>query len=378
MGACSSADDGAGTGTTAGVNTPAGTPGAPGTVGGLPPTGTTGTPGGVAGSGVGTTPPVGTGTGTGTAGAPAGTGGAGAVNMMMLPAADGEGFSSNVKIEYNDPNMKCYEFRVHAQGNKMAAWSVPTTPDLYTSFFFSAPWTGTQYVRSFRYLMGNESVIHHYLFFREATASADGSITGPKVHADGQLLQGWAPGGDDVYYSANMGQAMPPVTYLLESHHNNKTGGPAPDNTGMEVCVTTTKPELLASISWLGTDLISGTQASGTCDPPDTHPIHLVGGSPHMHTKGIQQTVVINRAGGMKEILHDKPFDFNNQIGYRLSAVINAGDTITTTCKYNAPTQFGEKTSDEMCYFFTLHYPADSLNTPGLGTFIHGPNTCGI
>ena len=112
-------------------------------------------------------------------------------------------------------------------------------------------------MRSFRYLKGNEAVIHHYLFFRESTVSADGSIAAMKLHADGQLLQGWAPGGEDVYYSANMGQEMPAVTYCLESHHNNKTGAPAPDNTGMEVCVTTTKPAIVASISWLGTDAIS-------------------------------------------------------------------------------------------------------------------------
>jgi hypothetical protein len=294
-----------------------------------------------------------------------------------MPPPGGEGSTQTTKIEYNDPNMKCYEFRVHAEGNKMAPWTVPTTPDLYTEFYFSAPWTGTQYVRSFRYMKGNDAVIHHYLFFKEE-GGADGSIAPMTLHAGGQLLQGWAPGGQDVYYSANLGQEMAPVTYLLESHHNNTTGVPAPDNTGIEVCVTTTKPEHVAEVSWLGTDLIAGVEASGTCDPPGTEPIHVLGGVPHLHTKGIQQIVIINRANGMKETLHDKPFDFRNQVSYQLSAVINAGDTITTTCKYNAPANFGEKTSDEMCYFFTLYYPAGALRTPGIGSVIHGPNTCGI
>jgi hypothetical protein len=98
-----------------------------------------------------------------------------------------------------------------------------------------------------------------------------------------------------------------------------------------------------------------------------------------MHTKGIHQTVVINRANGMKETIHDQPFDFKNQISYALSVDLNAGDTVTTTCKYNGPASFGEKTSDEMCYFFTLYYPAGALRAPGLiGAIAHGPNTCGI
>jgi hypothetical protein len=53
------------------------------------------------------------------------------------------------------------------------------------------------------------------------------------------------------------------------------------------------------------------------------------------------------------------------------------GDSIKTTCKYNAPASFGEGTNDEMCYLFTLYYPKLSLtNGNPIGTLIHGPNTC--
>ena len=107
IGACASTDNGGGTAPVAGINPTPIVPIAPGTTGAVPPTGSTATPGGVSGSGsmvVTTLPPVGAGTG----GAPAGTGGAPSVNMMMPPVAHGEGTTGNVKIEYNDPNMKCY------------------------------------------------------------------------------------------------------------------------------------------------------------------------------------------------------------------------------------------------------------------------------
>ena len=88
--------------------------------------------------------------------------------------------------------------------------------------------------------------------------------------------------------------------------------------------------------------------------------------------------VTINRAGGTADVIHDLPFDFNTQTSYPLTAVMNAGDTITTHCDYSKPSTFGQATTAEMCYFFTVYYPAHVLETPGIGTFIHGPNTCGI
>jgi hypothetical protein len=302
----------------------------------------------------------------------AGTGGTDMVTTGSMPTIQKQ------PIEYNDPEMKCYEFRAHAEGDKNAPFSVSTQPDLYTSFFFAAPWTGMQYVRSMTTALDNVQVIHHYLFFREDTASPDGSIAPPKPHVDGQLLQGWAPGGEDAYYSENLGQEMPAGTYLLETHHNNTTGGPAPDHSGIRVCVTPKVPEHVASISWLGTDAISGTTAQGICDPKDDGPIYILGGTPHLHKKGVRQTVTINRKGGGSEVLHDQPFDFMNQVSWPDKAVIMPGDTITTKCFYNAPANFGEKTSDEMCYFFTIYYPKLSLTDVGVGSVVHGANQCGV
>jgi hypothetical protein len=191
-------------------------------------------------------------------------------------------------------------------------------------------------------------------------------------------VDGWAPGGSPLYFDDDTGLEMPSsVAYTLETHHNNTTGATAPDASGIEVCVTPTVPKNVASLSWLGTDGINGTMASGTCVPTSTGPIHILGGTPHMHTKGIRQTVIITRANGMMETLHDQPFDFANQHSYGDQTIIMPGDKLTTTCYWNAPASFGEKTSDEMCYYFTLYYPKLSLtNGNPVASLIHGPNTC--
>jgi hypothetical protein len=96
-----------------------------------------------------------------------------------------------------------------------------------------------------------------------------------------------------------------------------------------------------------------------------------------MHLKGRHMTEIIKRKDGTTETLHDAPFDFNNQHSYDTTTVIMPGDSLTTTCTYSEPAQFGETTNDEMCYFFTLYYPKLSLTNGNIvSSLIHGPNTC--
>jgi hypothetical protein len=76
-------------------------------------------------------------------------------------------------------------------------------------------------------------------------------------------------------------------------------------------------------------------------------------------------------------MLHDEAFSFENQRGYAEDVILNPGDSITTTCRYSAPAQFGKGTNEEMCYWFALSYPAGAL-ADGLpfGTLTHGPLSC--
>jgi hypothetical protein len=259
--------------------------------------------------------------------------------------------------EYADPDLKCYEFRAHAPGDKTKPFSVGTQPDMYTNFTFMPPWQGMAYARSFRVLAGNPAVIHHWLFYKNNAAGPDGDVRGSAgVHPNGELVHGWAPGGSNLYLDPDVGLEMPgSVAYVLETHHNNATGSARDDNTGIEICVTPKAPEHVASLSWLGTDNINGVRASGTCKPNGNKPIHIIGMQPHMHIKGKHMTAEITRASGIKEMLHDEPFDFQNQRSYQVTTMLMPGDSITTTCDYSEPARFGEGTNDEMCYAFMLY-----------------------
>lgn len=302
----------------------------------------------------------------------------GAMTGATAPSTRSGG-ATDTPQQYNDPMMQCYEFRAHAPGDFKQPYSVTTTPDQYTNFQFMPPWKGMMYARSFQPLDGNAQVIHHWLLYKDSITVTDGDVgVSTGAHPEGELVHGWAPGGSALYFDPDVGFEMPSdVGYTLETHHNNTTGTAAPDNSGVQVCVTPTVPKNVASLSWLGTDAISGTQASGVCTPTSNTPIQVIGISPHMHLKGRHMSVILTRAGGMQETMHDAPFDFQYQHSYMAMFKIMPGDSIKTTCDYSAPTSFGEGTNDEMCYAFTLYYPKLSLtNGNAVATLIHGPNTC--
>jgi hypothetical protein len=301
-----------------------------------------------------------------------------ATGSDAVATSSGGGATSEPR-QYDDPDLKCYEFRAHAAADKTQPFSVSTQPDQYTNFTFMPPWQGAAYARSFRGLEGNAAVIHHWLFYKNSSAGPDGDVS-PSIgaHPNGELVHGWAPGGSDVYLDPDVGLEVPGnVSYTLETHHNNTSGGPLDDTSGIELCVTPKAPTNVAGLAWLGTDSINGVSASGTCKPTSGQRIQIISFQPHMHLKGRHMTAEITRADGTKEMLHDEPFDFQYQRSYTKPTTLMPGDSIKTTCEYKEPARFGEGTNDEMCYLFTLHYPKLSLTNGNLiAGLIHGPNTC--
>ena len=203
----------------------------------------------------------------------------------------------------------------------------------------------------------------------------------------GQSVMLWAPGGEPLnlraeaakQHDGDIGIELPGnTTYTIEYHYNSSDAN-ATDSSGVEICVQKEKPKNIASLSWLGFDqlLLPAQKWVGTCRPGKQQPITIVGVTPHMHKQGTHMKAVINRANGTKETLHDAPFDFNYQIQYIRSAKINPGDTITTECTFAKPMAFGESTTAEMCYLFTLAYPKNALSDGGLwGTLAHGNGAC--
>jgi hypothetical protein len=308
--------------------------------------------------------------------APAGQPGAVEGGTAMVPSSKA---ADDAAIKA-DPSVTCYTFTAHGS-TKEEPYKVGLATDAYFNFSFNAPWKGTQYAKAFRAKTDNMQVIHHWLLFKEPAMGTDGAVSPSSgAHPGSELVQGWAPGGEDLIMNSEVGIELPSTGFTLETHYNSKDAA-AMDRSGVEICVTPNKPKNIAGVAWVGTDAINGTSATGMCAPDTGQMIRILGGTPHMHTAGTHMKVEILRADGKNEILHDAPFDFNYQRAYDYQAKelwLKPGDKMRTTCTYNRPVTFGEGTGDEMCYFFTLHYPMNALSQSGLGQAIHGPNSCGV
>jgi hypothetical protein len=308
--------------------------------------------------------------GTGTAGSGAGVGAAGTGTAGTGAAGTG------VPTEE-----VCYDFLANAGGDKTTPYSVPTTPDLYHCFYFAPPW-GTDKVHAIRSetVIDNSAVLHHWILYSNASAVQDGTHGNCSgSHAGGQFLVGWAPGAPDMQMPDDVGLEMPGAGYALEIHYNAKTAGQQ-DASGVRLCVTRELKAQTAATHPLGKEAFSKAGAGdvvGTCKPRGPFPITILTSSPHMHLKGTHMKTIINRANGTKETLVDEPFDFNNQLVYDTPTQIFEGDTLTTTCTYNASASFGQGTNEEMCYNFVTAYPAGALEGASGYTGVSGNgNTC--
>ena len=79
----------------------------------------------------------------------------------------------------------------------------------------------------------------------------------------------------------------------------------------------------------------------------------------------------ILRAGGMREVLMDVGFDFNNQLMVDTPAVLRAGDQLITRCHYQNDTDkaigAGFAANEEMCNHFVYAWPAGVISNGDLG-----------
>jgi hypothetical protein len=286
-------------------------------------------------------------------GAPAGT--------CLDPTPPSNGGAGGGPTRPNDPDVTCY--KMTARSGATQKFTVPTTPDFYHCFNWAPPWGNkkVQVVGAYP-LIDNAAVLHHWLLYNADAAVQDATSSDCiGAHPNAALIAGWAPGGEPTTVPSDVGIGLGTGGFVLELHYNNAIGEGQLDASGVEVCVTEKIRPKEAAVHWLGTQALNKTVATGTCIPKEPKEITILSSIPHMHVQGRHMKTVINRAAGGTEILIDKPFDFETQVGYLTPAVIKPGDTLTTTCTYAQPTPFGEGTNQEMCYNFVLAYPAGAL-----------------
>lgn len=248
--------------------------------------------------------------------------------------------------------------------------------------------TPTQVV-GFSPRIDNTSIVHHVVLFESDQAV---SATPAECNAGGSLrwrmVTGWAPGGKGFELPPEAGfplQKTGATHYVVQVHYSNPqalTG--QTDHSGFDLCTTSPPRKYDADVIAFGTQNIkipangSLTAKCSTAMKGDYAGLHFIASMPHMHKLGTDMSTQLfaGGAGGAASDLGTvKGWSFNTQAWIEINNggsanggfVSASGDIVTTSCSWkntpgNGEVNFGEKTSDEMCYSFTTYYP----RIPGL------------
>ena len=296
------------------------------------------------------------------------------------------------------PGETCYEFRVHGQNGTTDTSKFSVAPgQSYSQWYYDVPWPAGTIATRFGAKFDNLQVLHHWLAFSitsgaQPAGTVQTNVTGTTLGQGAELIGGWAVGGCNVEFGAEMGLKLPSTgKIMIQWHHYNSTNTAQMDGTLVQFCTVPAggKPNI-GGLTFLGTENFNGlagmpartvSNFSGTCTNNSGKPITIKGWNPHMHLLGVNMKSVVQHTNGQSETVFDHPFLFDHQVNYFLDPgyVLQPGDRITSTCTFNnttaAPVAFGQSTTAEMCYQFTFAYPYGALNN-GVISLIGATNTC--
>jgi hypothetical protein len=330
-----------------------------------PAAGAGGTTGGVAGSG--TTTPLNPGTNNQCDIA---------TNYERLTARDGE---------------TCYEFLTHnlSTPGDTTKFQIPTG-ESYNQLYYSIPWPAGTVATRFGADFDNVAYLHHWLGFKTTVVNPGAvskNVLGTTLGESAELVGGWAVGGCNTEFPADVGLKLPDSGGLMiQWHHFNTTNTVQEDGSIVQWCTVPQGMRAnIGGLTFLGTEYLGMppgiSDIKGSCLNDSGGDITIFGFEPHMHTIGINMKSEIHRAAGGSEVVFDEPFQFDAQYNYVMNPpiVMKAGDVIESTCTFNNPgpgnIDFGQSTKQEMCYQFALAYPYGALNN-GVLSLIGATNTC--
>lgn len=248
------------------------------------------------------------------------------------------------------------------QADQYVCWGVDVTADTPTHIVGFAP------------RIDNTRIVHHVVMY-ESSASYPST---PQPCSAGaaltwRMVLGWAPGikGIELPPEAGFPIAAEGTHYVVQMHYSNINHlQDQKDASKIDLCTSAPRANE-ADVVAFGTQDIkipaappAGGVFTRNCAvtvPSQLAGIHLFTAMPHMHQIGVSMSTTLERDGKTTDLGTMPSFDFNRQAWLPINAVTQQGDVIRTKCGYTNRTghevSFGEKTSDEMCYSFTMYYP---------------------
>jgi len=276
------------------------------------------------------------------------------------------------------------------------------TEDSYLCFPLDPQRTTEGWITGVQVHPDNTDVVHHVVLFTDPSAAspqmvdATGSYPcfGGSGVSDADVLYAWAPGGQPLSFSDDMGAPLPAGGQLIMQVHYHPTGSEAQDASSVSVRWREDAPGKTAALFVFGGLLDSQESSSHWEDPPFLVPagasshqetwredidvpdgvdVRLWSLFPHMHLAGTDIKIWVERADGTETCLGHLPaWDFEWQRSYLLDGAFETlpkllpGDRLAIRCTFDNTTEnpmlqeylggaapedigVGEDTFDEMC-----------------------------
>lgn len=217
--------------------------------------------------------------------------------------------------------------------------------------------------------------VHHMLVFRDSSGAAPEGVFPCDTASTSQwgIVGGWAPGMCSYAFPPQAGMPIRGGDRLiLQMHYYNPEGAQKTDSSGMGFWYAPELREHDAGMKVVGdvTVAIPPGQPEhveqAQCLWLAESDVHVFAAQPHMHTLGRAMfTEVFRKGEKVADVLRADPWSFDHQELRLLDphVTIKPGDVVRTRCVYDSTsrsglTTFGDRTEDEMCFGFLLHYPA--------------------
>ncbi len=252
-------------------------------------------------------------------------------------------------------------------------WTMPqTTTDEYVCFGVDLTRAQKEHVVGIYPKLDNTKIVHHMILFQGSQGYP--SVPAPCESAasiDWRMVGAWAPGTQAIELPDEAGFPLEGTShFIVQIHYSNVARAKGEqDQSGFAFCATPNLRQYDADVVAFGSAQIQIPARSTrdlTCSytvPQGMNGLHLFAALPHMHKlgKSIQTTLVPKGGGASTDLGTQSSWDFESQVWFPVNANLREGDTVTTRCVWENSTdrmvRFGEKTSDEMCYSFTMYYP---------------------
>jgi copper type II ascorbate-dependent monooxygenase-like protein len=252
-------------------------------------------------------------------------------------------------------------------------WAMPTSEsEAYVCYGFDVSVSAKRHITAMAPRLDDASILHHIVLL-EADASVSpvpaecplgGSTTWRPVF-------GWAPGGGSFELPPEAGFPEDATThFVVQLHYVNLDNAPGhSDASGFDLCTTGELRSNDADVMAFGTTniaippLATLTESCAVQVPWWGASTHLFAAFPHMHKLGdaIATTAVPGDGGAAANLGAVASWSFGAQGWIPISYDLVPGDTVDTSCTWTNTTDeevtFGELSTNEMCYSFTMYYP---------------------